>query len=145
MTRQAFVLDASVAIDWYFPDRRANTEYARQVLSYIIETAADVYVPDIFNMEVAQFLTVKRRTPAAKFGASALRAAFDRLDAIGLRVIARPLTYRDIYAAAESFHVQAKDAPYISLAQLMALPLATLDKGLISACRNHDVELLDLA
>lgn len=145
MTRPAFVLDASVAIDWYFPDRRANTEYARQVLSYIIETNADVYVPDLFNMELAQFLTLKRRTPAARFGAAALHAAFDRLNAIGMRVVARPFSYRDIYAAAESFHVQAKDTPYITLASIMALPLATLDRGLMTACRNHGVDLLDLS
>lgn len=140
--KAAFVLDASVAIAWFFADTEKNQAYARSVLRYIIEQDAIIVVPEHFHMEVAQFIMRKRRTPSAKFGKEAMEKAFLMLDKLALRTIAKKFTYRDIAEAARFFHVQAKDTPYITLAYDQSIPMATLDTGMQTACQNKKMDLL---
>jgi hypothetical protein len=52
-----FVLDASVAISWCFPnDPTENTPYSRAILQHIEE--ADVVVPEIWAFEIANGIFV---------------------------------------------------------------------------------------
>jgi hypothetical protein len=52
-----FVLDASVAISWCFPDDPAeNTPYSRRILQYVAE--ADAIVPEIWAFEIANGIFV---------------------------------------------------------------------------------------
>ena len=49
---EAFVLDASVAISWCFPnDPTENTPYSRSILRQLEE--ADVVVPEIWAYDIA--------------------------------------------------------------------------------------------
>ena len=58
----AFVLDASIAISWCFPDDPTeNTPYSRAILDLLEE--ADAIVPEIWPFEIANsiFVSFSRR------------------------------------------------------------------------------------
>lgn len=142
MIGERFVLDASVAISWFFPDTPENHRYAAAVLDAIREEAPTIVVPDLFHCEVAEFLLRRRRHKPARFGAAKLAAALDALDGLGMETHHLGLEFRALIDLAQLLHLQATDALYFSLAQALKVPIASLDGGIRTACRAHAVKLL---
>lgn len=137
-----FVLDSSVAIAWFFPESENERLYAASVSRLIRDGESVPVVPALFHVELGSFLSRRRRTPGARFGAASMARVLDDLDALGIRTRVWPYTYRDIVQWAERYHVQAKDAPFIHLAHAQGLPLATLDGGQRQAAKQLGFELL---
>lgn len=142
MTGKRFVLDSSIAIAWFFPEAEAGRLYAAAVNRMLRDGEFTALVPELFHTEVAEFFMRRRRTPGARFGETRLSNALDDLDALGIQTIIRPHSYREIISWAKQFHVQAKDAPFVQLAHLSGLPLATLDGGQRQAAKSFSIDLI---
>ena len=89
------MLDSGVAIAWFFSETESERLYAAGVLRLIAD-GATAYVPELFHIEVAEFLLRRRRTRAARFSQTKLNAAFDDLDGLGLQTVITIAMYRDI-------------------------------------------------
>jgi predicted nucleic acid-binding protein len=133
----AFVLDGSVALAWFFEDEMSA--YAESVEDSLERTAA--VVPSLWALEVANALLVgerRKRTTAEK------ATEFTRL------LSALPITFDDqasahafpeILSLARTHGLSAYDAAYLELALRRALPLASLDRRLKTAARAAGVAL----
>jgi predicted nucleic acid-binding protein len=125
----AFVLDASVTLAWYFEDEA--DPYADAVARRFRSMQA--IVPSIWPLEVANAMLMGERrkrnavaTQAQWIGClTALPIAVD--DQSPVRV------FRDVLALARTQNLSAYDASYLELALRSGLPLATLDDRLRQA------------
>jgi predicted nucleic acid-binding protein len=142
MTEKRFVFDSSVAIAWVFPSAESERLYAAAVVRMITEGGWVPMVPELFHIEVAEFLIRRRRTKGARFGAAKLAATIDNLDALGIKTVVYQHSYRNVIEWAGEFHVQAKDAPFIHLARGMQAPIATLDSGIKAAASSHRIPVI---
>jgi predicted nucleic acid-binding protein len=134
-----FVLDASVALTWCFPEER-NTA-AQKVLSALTENAA--VVPTLWFLETSNALLVgeRRRRLTGAESAEALRL----LARLPLEVDDRtgfPFA-SDVLALARRCSLSVYDAAYLELAARTALPLATSDRRLRQAAKVLRVALYD--
>lgn len=130
----AFVLDASIAIVWFLPDELSPI--ADNVLRRVDEGA---YVPDLFWHEIRNILITsyrRKRLPREDIMLSMLRLSQLKI------VTSSQQNSAAIIDVAERHGLTAYDAAYLSLAIEKKLPLATLDKQLITAAPHEGVELL---
>ena len=134
------VIDASIALSWYFEDER--TPAANALLDQV--AAEGAVVPSLWKLETANGLQIALRRQR-------INAAFrDR----ALRQLARlPITIdheTDVHAwtatlqLADRFGLTLYDAAYVELAQRRAVPLATLDGELRLAAEALGLILLGL-
>ena len=134
---EAFVLDGSVTLAWFFEDE--VDVYAESVESALNKATA--VVPSLWSLEVANVLLVgerRRRTTEAKVAQfvrllGALPIAID--DQTSSRALGDTLTL------ARAHNLSAYDASYLELALRRGLPLATLDGRLRTAAAAVGVSL----
>jgi predicted nucleic acid-binding protein len=131
----AFVLDASVAASWLFPDedfpeareawRRSETENA--------------IVPRHWWFEIRNtILTGERR---GRMNEEVVTASLARLSV--LPVIAAPLPdEKAVFILARRHRLTFYDAAYLELAQREGIALATLDRELAAAARAESIALV---
>ena len=137
-----FVLDASFAISWCFPDDPSeNTEYSRRVLDELCVRRA--VVPEIWPYEIANILSVAH-TRRNRISESQIPDYLGLLrtlrirregtrgiwDGLGLEVQAR------------NWGIAVYDASYLSLAIREGIPLATSDERLRRVAANIGIEIL---
>lgn len=72
-----------------------------------------------------------------------LDAARDLIRRLHLFTVRLQLSSIEILDLAERYHLQGYDVPYFHLAVTRALPLATLDHGLLTAAHAHRVPIFD--
>jgi predicted nucleic acid-binding protein len=137
----AFVLDASVAISWCFPnDPTENTRYSRAILEQTAE--ADAVVPEIWPFEIANgiFVAYSKRKRITEADISEY---IRLLGSLPIRV-ARGEWLRNIAleSLARKHNLAAYDAAYLDLALREHLPLATADHALINAAAAEGVALI---
>jgi predicted nucleic acid-binding protein len=133
------VLDASLALSWYFEDER--TPAADALLDQVANAGA--VVPALWRLEVANGLQIavrrNRIVPAFRDKALAELAL--------MSITVDPDT--DNYAWTTSLHLADRfqltlyDAAYLELAQRRTLPLATFDKALGAGARALGISLLE--
>ncbi len=130
----SLVLDNSVTMRWCFGDGLpADLDYAANVARHLRDETA--VVPALWALEVANVISRAERqallTPAHS------RQFLQTLTA--MRIEADPATARhgldDTLQLARQHGLSAYDAAYLELALRRALPLATLDTQLRSACK----------
>ena len=131
----AFVLDASVAAVWYFPDEDADLANAA-ARRLIVETAI---VPTLFWFEVRNFLVLGERRGRTVTADTTRFLA--RLDAMSLEVDHTPSS-ETVLMLARVHKLSVYDAAYLELAQRRAAPLATLDRRLKAAAQAAGIALL---
>lgn len=137
-THPGFVVDASVSAAWFLPDEA--TDYTDGALQ--ATTSAEVWVPALWQLEVANLLQSaqrRRRISAAKRAELAAAAA-----GLRLQVCREPVTLPTLDALAAEHALSAYDACYLELALRRHLPLATLDEALLAAMRRCGVALAAL-
>ncbi len=134
-----FVLDASVVLTWCFPDE--NSAFAREIAS-MFKHGDSAVAPSFWPHEVLNALLVgtKRKRISISLVNSFLA------DLAGLPVELKPISTETVFDRIQSLarerSLTAYDAAYLEIAQSSGVPLATLDKDLIHACRAAGVELL---
>ena len=136
-----FVLDASVAVAWCFDDEATN--FTEGVLD-LLSDGAEVLVPDIWPLEVANALLVAERRK---------RIAHAKVTAILARIAGLPISVRrsdpkqafeQVLPMARQQGLSQYDAAYLELAAREGLALATLDGELRRAAEATGVELLSV-
>jgi predicted nucleic acid-binding protein len=133
----AFVLDCSVAANWFFND---ETSVAAQAALATLRTKPAI-VPGLFFVELANVLTVGERRGRLKRAEADSALRF--MNALRLETDTRPpsQSLHRIIELARSQALSAYDATYLDLAMHAGLPLATLDEPLRKAARKCGVAL----
>jgi len=134
----AFVLDASVALAWCFPDE--SNAYADALLHRFRDETA--MVPAIWPLEVANALVVgvrrSRLTPEQLAHASRLLQELP-ID-VDASLVSR--VFDATARLATSYGLSVYDAAYLELAQRLQCPLATADTRLAKAAQACGLELI---
>ncbi len=134
-----FVLDASVAISWFFQDE-ASGEKELSVLEELKRGWA--VVPGIWPLEVSNVLLVAlRRGRVESSGVYRVTELLSRLP-IEIENTSLDLAFKAVYPVAREYELSIYDAYYLELAVRKGLPLATKDAALKKAARKANVQLL---
>lgn len=134
----AAVLDASLALAWYFPD---ETNAMAEAVLRKLEGAA-LFVPALWPSEIANGIVVgvrrRRVTSASKDQFLVLLAQLP----IQIENEVFPEHVQQVVAAAEVYQLTAYDAAYLELTLRRSASLATLDRELRRAAHRARVRLL---
>lgn len=134
----SFVLDASVAMRWFFGDGKpSELAYAAKVLDAL--KTDDAVVPVTWGLEVSNVIT---RSEAKGFVTEARSGAFlEMLDGVSIEADASTFAHAmsDTLQLARRYKLSAYDASYLELALRRGVPLATLDKDLQKALTKAGV------
>ena len=133
-----FVLDASVAACWFFPDETHPVASRAWLLIH----EDDAIVPAHWWFEVRNTMLVGERRGRSTEQRTGF--AINRLERMTIRHAPHPLD-ADVFALARKYAMTFYDAAYLELAQRARLALATLDSKLASAARAEDVALVAAA
>ena len=133
-----FVLDASVAACWFFPDET----HPIASRAWLLIHEDDAIVPAHWWFEVRNTMLVGERRGRSTEQRTGF--AIDRLERMTIRHAPHPLD-ADVFALARKYAMTFYDAAYLELAQRARLALATLDNKLASAARAEDVALVAAA
>jgi predicted nucleic acid-binding protein len=130
-----FVLDASVALSWHFPDER-NADSDR-ILDALRHDHA--LVPQLWWFEVRNIVLIGERR-----GRSTQAASIEFLTRVAqLRIAYAPQPVdAKIFALARNHGLTFYDAAYLELAQREKVSLATFDAQLADAARLEKIALM---
>lgn len=130
------VVDASVALAWCLADEA--DEYAERTLERVVGEGAAA--PAHWPIEVANGLLAAERR--GRIDEADLARVSKLLNDLGIEIVPVELTTAlSVLETARAHDLSAYDAAYLDLAAFRGLPLATLDRPLVTACRNAGVEL----
>lgn len=134
---QDFILDASVALSWYFKDE-ANA-YADSVAAAC--ATSNIIVPSLWFLEIANIIVMGERRGRSTVAQAATWLGF--LESLPIITDEAPAsgTCNNIINLARSYELSAYDAAYLELALRRSLPLATLDKKLRAAAKAAGITL----
>jgi predicted nucleic acid-binding protein len=131
----AFVLDASVAASWLFPDE--DHPDARE--AWRRAAAEDVVVPLHWWFEVRNILLVGERRQ--RISEDLITYCLERLSLLPIIEAPKP-SDADVFQLARRRRLTLYDAVYLELAQREDIALATLDLQLAAAAREEGVDIL---
>lgn len=129
------VVDTSVTMTWCFEDEA--TDETDSVLDELKHDGA--VVPALWQLEVVNVLLVAERR--GRITEAQTVHFLDLVHRLPVHVDASKADSSALLAAGRRYDLSAYDASYLILAERLAAPLATLDVGLISACRSAGVTL----
>jgi predicted nucleic acid-binding protein len=134
-----FIVDASVALCWYFEDQKST--YTEAVFERLAR-GDEALVPALWPLEIVNSLVVAVRqkgiSPAQL--ETFVRDLKDLPVEVDMDGIER--VYSSIVRLSQQHQLSSYDAAYLDLALFESLPLATLDKNLLAAAKRTGVELL---
>lgn len=132
------VIDACVAIDWFIPSEPGEI-YSVPLVEMAYSGKVRVHVPVNFSVEVCgQLLRHHRRSPET-YTANWLSHSVKALDAMRISTHVIGLSFKELTDVANAYNLSAYDTAYFHLARLLELPIATRDRGILSACKQWDV------
>lgn len=129
-----FVLDCSVTISWCFKDECKPD--VTKVL-YALEEA-EALVPFIWAYEVCNVLTSAEKKK--RISATDSTRFLSILTELPITIDEKGDVMKDILVLARHHGISAYDAAYLELSLRYGIPLATLDKGLITALKNSGID-----
>ena len=134
-----FVLDASVALAWFVDNPVAA--YAVRVRKSLARDARAL-VPGLWHLEMANgFAVAERRGVLTTANSMAAIAAIEQLLLQSIESSVDFISLRQVLTTARDFQLTAYDAVYLYTARREQLPLATLDRRLLSAAQLAGVEV----
>ncbi|MCL6445290.1 MAG: type II toxin-antitoxin system VapC family toxin [Alicyclobacillus sp.] len=133
-----FVLDASVALSWCFPDE--SNDYGEAILRRFREDSA--IVPAIWPLEVTNALLVGHRRN--RMTLDQIHTAARLLSALKIEVdtISVAQVFNRTVEIALKHGLTAYDTAYLELAQRRRCPLATTDRRLCEAAQSVGLTVL---
>ena len=136
-----FVLDASIALTWCFPDE--NTALAEYVASLFAHGATAI-VPSFWPHEVLNALLVGEKRK--RISQENIQSFLNDLAMLPIVLQQSPagIVFSRIQSLSRQHRITAYDAAYLDLALDRNLPLATLDDDLIAACKDAQAELIQI-
>jgi predicted nucleic acid-binding protein len=130
-----FVLDASVAASWCFPDEaHLNAEAAFRL---IVQEPA--LAPALLWFELRNVLLMGERRNRLSEAQTARFLKY--MNELPIEVDREPDDGM-VLSLARAHRLSVYDAVYLELAQRRALPLATLDRALMNAARSEKIALI---
>jgi len=134
-----FVIDTSIVMTWCFRDE--TSQYAEHILDRL-ETGTGL-VPSIWPLEVCNvLLTAERKRRLAQADNARFIALLNELPIVVEQEPPERMM-REIFALAREHQLSSYDASYLDLAMPKGLPLATLDKNLVTAAKRSGVTICD--
>lgn len=134
-----FVLDACVALAWFVENPVAA--YAVRVRKSLTRDARAL-VPGFWHLEMANgFAVAERRGVLTTANSMAAIAAIEQLLVQSIENSVDFISLRQVLTTARDFQLTAYDAVYLYTARRERLPLATLDRRLLSAAQLAGVEV----
>jgi predicted nucleic acid-binding protein len=137
---EPFVLDASIAFSWCFPDDPSeNTPYSRATLKLLEQ--ADAVVPEIWPFEIGNsiFISYSKRK---RITVEQIAEYVTLLKSLPIRVERRDLMANiDLESTARKHSVTVYDASYLDLALRHGWQLATADGPLSRAALGVGLQL----
>ena len=132
------VLDASIAVAALSPDEQG--EFSATHLAVLM--LPNLIVPPIWALEVMHVF--RRKVQRATITQDAADQALDTLAFVAVQTLDLPAThcFEAIERLSRRHRLSPYDASYIDAAMRTGLPLATLDRALISAARLEGIPLL---
>lgn len=97
-------------------------------------------VPLHFDVEVTGHLVKKCRQFPAQFTQQWLSTSLEILDALPIDITAQGINFELLGKLSMAYNLTPYDVPYFHLARMLAVPIATRDRGVIAACENWHVE-----
>ena len=140
MTR--FVLDASVALCWFFEGQK--TAYTEAVFECLAR-GDEALVPVVWPLEIINSLVVAARQKSITATQLETFVADLKELPVGVDLQGVERTYSSILRTSRQHQLSSYDAAYLDLALVEGLPLATQDKNLRAAAKRSRVELLMLS
>jgi predicted nucleic acid-binding protein len=134
-----FVVDASVALCWYFPGQK--TPYTEAVLDRLA-TGDEALAPALWPFEMVNSLVVAARHKAISPGQLDTYIADLKELPIMVDLDGVGRSYSSILRLCRQHQLSAYDAAYLDLALIEGVAVATLDKNLREAAKVCGVELL---
>ena len=136
-----FVLDASVALAWCFPEEGSP---GTEKLLDVVADGTSAIVPAIWPFEVANaLLTAERRKRISMAQISAALRTLTLLP-IAIDPVQADSVFGNVLAVARKGQLTGYDAAYLELALREMLPLATLDDQLRRAARDAGITLVNI-
>ena len=136
----SFVIDASATLPWCFEDEA--TAYTEGLLNRCA-AGEEVMVASIWPLEITNGLLSAQRRGRV----TAERVEQFLAQILRFRIQVEPFTMqqavREVRQLAQTHQLTAYDAVYLELALRFQLPLATLDKELITAANAAGVRLVE--
>ena len=140
MPAERFILDASVAVEWYLPGGGPRGRYAKGILERISAGELVPAVPDLWHYEIGSVLIAAKRDK--KISAAKLRASQLTLRGLQPETLALEIDAAALIEISQRYHLQGYDAVYFELARRLRVPIASIDDGIRTACDVFGVELL---
>ena len=134
-----FVLDASVALTWCFPDENADPA---QYVADMFQLGNTALAPAFWPHEVLNGLLAGERRK--RISRELVRRFLDDLALlpVELKRFSAGAVFDRTHSLSHKYGLTAYDAAYLDLALESGLPLATLDEDLVAACRKAGATLL---
>jgi len=138
-----FVLDNSVVMRWLFNDGGTqDRQYAEDILNLIAAKTHTPIAPGIWPLEIANVISRAEDMGQLEETRSAHFLETIREMGIENNSITQGLAFGSVLHIARAYKLSSYDASYLELAMRHAIPLATLDKGLLGAMRKVGVKQL---
>lgn len=135
-----FVLDNSVAMRWCFES--GAHAHADNVLQQLESDDGEAFVPVLWRYEVSAVLARAQNTGVLT--AQKVTEFLENLQALNIIVDTdgSDRIFTDVHQLAIPHRLTSYDAAYLELALRRNLPLATLDRDLLRACKTAGVSAL---
>lgn len=130
-----YVLDNSVAMRWLLTtSKKVDQTYAEAVLQGLSE--AEAIVPNLWHLEAANVLQAAEKRGELEPGE--VERFITQLESLPIQVdtLTAHQTFSRTLSLSRAYKLSSYDAAYLELAIREGLPLATLDKDLISAAKK---------
>lgn len=135
------VVDASVLIKLFLPEQ--DSDLATALFSVVAPAQVLRAVPDLAYLECANIL--RTRVHRGFLGSAEASVLAAQLTALPLAWYPTPPLMTAILRHALTEQISAYDAAYVTLAELLRLPLITADTVLAGKLRGAATSVLDLA
>jgi predicted nucleic acid-binding protein len=135
-----FIVDASVALCWYFEDQTAA--YTEAILECLAK-GDQALVPSVWPLEMVNALVTAWRHKSIT--SEQLENCIADLKDLPVEVDSpgNERVYSSIFRMSCQHQLASYDAAYLDLAVVHGLPLATLDKNLRAAARRSRIQIFD--
>ena len=136
---RAVVLDANAALDWFIPSEVGDA-YSQPLAVIAGETGTRFRVPLHFDIEVARILVNRHKRDPQQFSAKWLAEALHVLDILPIDSVAPGINFKLLGELSKAYNLAVPDVPYFHLARMMEIPIASRDRGIVSACKAWHVQ-----
>lgn len=133
----AFVLDAALAVSWFFPTGREGHEAAALEKRALFATDVAL-VTHLWSFEIVNFIAMQRRRNTITEAEGAWNLA--QLLSIPFAAVSEGSPEASV-ALCVRYGLTAYEASYLQVAMEQGVPLATMDPALIKAARDVGVAL----